>query len=291
MTPETRIRQIQQFIGRMPSLSTTVTKVLEVCNSPSTSPHDLNRVISLDPVLTGQMLKLINSAYYGVANRITSLTRAIIMLGVNTVKNMVLATSVLGSFKVNAGLSRQAIDQYWTHCLGVGVAAKAIARFKNVPAIEQEEYFVGGLLHDLGKLPIMACFPDAYELAINRAEAEQVPFYRMEVTDFGFDHCIAGRLIVAKWKLGAGIGDAVVRHHDPVLSKMAPNFLFDTICLANQTVHLLQLQGTARLGGDRKLTRYLAQRCKVDPEVIFSLKETIEIEIQKAMIFLQVAKG
>ena len=78
MTSEIRLKRIQQFIGRMPSLS-TVAKVLDICNNPGASANDLNRVISYDPVLTAQVLKLINSAYYGLPNRITSLVRAIIM--------------------------------------------------------------------------------------------------------------------------------------------------------------------------------------------------------------------
>ncbi|HQP12654.1 MAG TPA: HDOD domain-containing protein, partial [Candidatus Omnitrophota bacterium] len=79
---------IQNYISRMPSLSTTVTKVLEICNKPTTSPNDLNRVIALDPVLTGRVLKVVNSAYYSMDNEVTSLTRAIILLGLNTVKNL-----------------------------------------------------------------------------------------------------------------------------------------------------------------------------------------------------------
>ncbi|GAB1484239.1 hypothetical protein MASR2M78_30570 [Treponema sp.] len=80
------VRKIENYIQKMPSLPTTVAKVLEVCNNPRTSPADLNHVISLDPVLVGRVLKLINSAYYGLGQQVTSLVRAIIMLGINTVK-------------------------------------------------------------------------------------------------------------------------------------------------------------------------------------------------------------
>ena len=96
---ESRLQVIRDYIDRMPSLSTTVTKVLEVCNKPNTAPNDLNKVISLDPVLTGNVLKLINSAYYSLPNQITSLARAIIMLGINTVKNLALSTAILGTLK------------------------------------------------------------------------------------------------------------------------------------------------------------------------------------------------
>ncbi|HIP82374.1 MAG TPA: HDOD domain-containing protein, partial [Desulfocapsa sulfexigens] len=78
---------MNRFIKRIPSLSTTVGKVVEICSRTDASPNELNKVISLDPVLTGQVLRLINSAYYSLVNKVTSLTRAITMLGMNTVKN------------------------------------------------------------------------------------------------------------------------------------------------------------------------------------------------------------
>lgn len=94
---ERQRRDIERFINKMPSLSTTVGKVLEICSRTDASPNELNKVISLDPVLTGQVLKLINSAYYSLVNKVTSLTRAITMLGMNTVKNMALSTAIIRS--------------------------------------------------------------------------------------------------------------------------------------------------------------------------------------------------
>ena len=92
-----KLEKIRLFVDKMPSLSTTVSKVLEICSRPDTVPNDLNRVVSLDPVLAGQVLKLINSAYYSLMNKVTSLTRAIIMLGLNTVKNLALSTAIIRS--------------------------------------------------------------------------------------------------------------------------------------------------------------------------------------------------
>ncbi|MDR0496536.1 MAG: HDOD domain-containing protein, partial [Treponema sp.] len=87
-------KSLKDFIKNMPSLPTSVTKVMEICNNPQTSPADLNQVISLDPVLMGRVLKLINSAYYGLGQQVKSLARAIIMLGMNTVKNLALSSAV-----------------------------------------------------------------------------------------------------------------------------------------------------------------------------------------------------
>ena len=90
---ERYLKKIQAYIARMPSLSTTVIKVLETCNDPRASANDLHRIISFDPVLTARVLKLINSAYYSLGVPITSLTRALVMLGLNTVKNLALSFS------------------------------------------------------------------------------------------------------------------------------------------------------------------------------------------------------
>ena len=118
---------IQGYISRMPSLPITVSKILQICNDPRTSPVDLNQVISLDPVLMGRVMKLINSAYYSLPNQITSLVRAIIMLGINTVKNLALSTAVLGNLTGKGNFQALNIDGFWRHSLCVGVTAKLIA--------------------------------------------------------------------------------------------------------------------------------------------------------------------
>jgi HD-like signal output (HDOD) protein len=96
---EGEIRQlVRDYVDQMPPLPASVTKVLQLCRDPKTSPHDLNRVISFDPVLLGRVMNLINSAYYGFHQEITSLVRAIIMLGINTIKNLALSTAILSTF-------------------------------------------------------------------------------------------------------------------------------------------------------------------------------------------------
>jgi putative nucleotidyltransferase with HDIG domain len=289
MTPETRIKRINQFIGRMPSLSTTVSKVLEVCNNPNASANDLNRVISYDPVLTGQMLKLINSAYYGLPNRITSLTRAIIMLGINTVKNLVLATSVLAGCKGLSNPRHLTINDFWAHCLCVGVLSKLIAARAGISSIEREEYFVAGLLHDLGKLPMMACFPDLYSKAVQAAKDKNIQLFEYETMHIGFNHCQVGVLIAGKWKLGETMQAAINKHHiqeglDGTVS------LVGSIGLANQLANYFKV-GTA---GDQFVDP-LSLKTRLDMmglciETLTGLKAQMESEIEKAKVFLQMAE-
>ena len=194
-------QQIQNYIERMPGFSTTVTKVMDVCNRPATSSHDLNRVISLDPVLTGKVLKLVNSAYYSMGREVTSLTHAIILLGINTVKNLALSTAVLECIGGKDPFRCLSMDDFWVHSLGVGVISRSFARLMGIPVTDQEEYFVAGLLHDLGKIPLNHCCPEAYKNAIEAANREQKTLYDAEKTHLGLDHCIVGGLIAKKWRL------------------------------------------------------------------------------------------
>ena len=205
-------RKIQDYILQMPSLPTTATKVMQVCNTATPSPNDLNRVISLDPVLTGKVLQLINSAYYVRRNKVTSLTRAIIILGINTIKNIVLSSAIVKCMDTAAKSAAMDMDQFWSHSIHVGVAARLIAKAMKIPTREQEFYFLAGLMHDLGKIPLSSQFPKQYEHSVNQAGHGDI--CEVEERLIGLNHCHTGRMIAEKWKLGDEIGEALTFHHD-----------------------------------------------------------------------------
>jgi HD-like signal output (HDOD) protein len=203
-------REIEKFISKMPSLSTTVGKVMEICSRTDASPNELNKVISLDPVLTGQVLKLINSAYYSLVNKVTSLTRAITMLGMNTVKNMALSTAIIRSVAGAKKSKALPTKKFWAHSIGAGVSAKLLGEVKGVPVMEREELFLAGLLHDLGKVP----FGDEYIEVLNIAKYEQLPLRQVELDVLGIDHQEVGFMIAEKWKLNTVITTCIGSHHD-----------------------------------------------------------------------------
>ena len=205
--------RIDRYIRSMPSLPTTVAKVLEVCNNPQTSPADLNHVISLDPVLVGRVLKLINSAYYGLNQQVTNLVRAIIMLGINTVKNLALSTAVMGTLSSRKDFQGLNMEGFWRHSLCVGVAAKILARQRGIDPKQVEEYFTAGLLHDIGKIPLNAVLSKEYMLTVSVADRERISLFRAEEKTLGMNHAQAGAMIVKAWRLEGPVGDAIVNHH------------------------------------------------------------------------------
>ena len=279
-----KLEKIRLFVDKMPSLSTTVSKVLEICSRPDTVPNDLNRVVSLDPVLAGQVLKLINSAYYSLMNKVTSLTRAIIMLGLNTVKNLALSTAIIRSVSQAKKSRALPIRAFWAHSIAVGVMAKLLAAGRGLSLAEREEYFVAGLLHDLGKIPI----GDEYTEVLARVETAQEPLVTVEQQVLGLDHEEVGAMIATKWKLNAVLTDAICHHHAPELAAAAHRDLVATVALADFYVCLFDIGDAGNRYPDPSRLGSLLAQCQLAWDDLVDLAASVEAEIRKAEIFLQI---
>ena len=285
------LKKIKAYIVRMPSLSTTVVKVLETCNNPQASANDLKRVISLDPVLTGRVLRLINSAYFSLGKPTTSLTRAIIMLGVNTVKNLALSFTILDNLKDQGSCKSFSADEFWRHSLCVGVVAKLIANFKGLSGTGQEEYFVAGLLHDLGKLPLRSQFPEAYYRVCGNVNSGQRALYVNECRSLGIDHGTVGSIIAEKWRLGSTLVDSLSYHHSPG-DASDKNFEFvSSVELANQLSLHLNIGNAGDHFVDHSKTTLLMGELGLDREILTDIQSTVPGEIERAKLFLEVAQN
>ncbi len=290
ITESQRLKTIQRYIARMPSLSTTVTKVMETCNDPAVSPNDLNRVISLDPVLTGQVIKLVNSAYYSLVNQVTSLTRAIIMLGINTIKNLALSLSVLDSLKSKTAFKAFNIDEFWSHSICVGVSAKLIASAAGIPANEREEFFVAGLLHDLGKIPLNSCYPDDYLSVVKSVKSDNIPLHTAEQTLFGLNHCQVGGIIAEKWTLNQNISNALNYHHFPGADEIEDKKFLTIITLADMIAHMMTIADWDQISLEGSAIESLSGRINIDLATFKNLKQPVAAELAKARSFLQITE-
>lgn len=284
-----RLAIIQTYINKMPSLPITVSKILQICNDPKTSPADLNQVISLDPVLMGRVMKLINSAYYSLNNQITSLVRAIIMLGINTVKNLALSTAVLGNLGKKANFQALNIDGFWRHSLCVGVTAKLIAQRRRRDAKTLEEYFVAGLLHDIGKIPLNNKLPAEYVEGLALTDREHLPLYLAEERTMEVNHCEVGRMIIKSWNLGPQMGDTIFFHHflDSYPGQHRDYLL--TVAAANYFANANNIG----FSGDRwpePLPEAAFKELGITWDDLEALEGLVTKEIEKAKIFLQVAE-
>jgi HD-like signal output (HDOD) protein len=277
-------KQVEKFIRRIPSLSTTVGKVLEICSKVDASPNELNKVIALDPVLTGQVLKLINSAYYSLVNKVTSLTRAITMLGLNTVKNMALSTAII---RTVSGAKKSKVlptKKFWAHSISVGVSAKLLAQVKDIPLMEREEYFISGLLHDLGKIP----FDDDYIHVMSMAKREQIPLIEAERQLMGIDHQEVGLMIAEKWRLNKAISSCIGNHHD--VDQLDEEYQRQAafVALGNVYTGIYDIGFAGDLYPSEKEVEKLLDLTELNWLEFADIRDDIDTEIQKAQIFLQI---
>jgi putative nucleotidyltransferase with HDIG domain len=280
--------RLNRYIDSMPSLSITVAKVLEVVKNPQVTAKDLNKVINLDPVLMGRVLKLVNSAYYGLSNKVTSLVTAIIMLGINTIKNLALSTAVLANVKSKSHFKALNVDGFWRHSIGVGAAAKLISGKFGIPQNMREEYFIGGLLHDIGKIPLNDVFDQDYLKVIRAADMQKVPLIQMENEMLGINHTEVGRMIAEKWKLSSETFDCILNHHDPHQAQQDNFKLVSAVYIANAYCNLNEI-GFSGNRFSAKMDMTILQNTGITLEFLDDLFDTISEEVEKASIFLHVS--
>lgn len=279
-------RRVREYVGGMPSLPTTVSKVLEVCNNPKTSPIDLDRVIQLDPVLMGRVLKLINSAYYSLGSQVTSLVRAIIMLGVNTVKNLALSSAVLDRVSSKKDFRALNMEGFWRHSLCVGVTAKLIAKERGVDAKSLEEYFAAGLLHDIGKIPLNNALADEYVQTMALADRERISLAAAELRILGMDHCEAGGVVADSWKLTGAIADTVRWHHDLQGYSGEYGDILRTVAVGD---FYANREGIGFSGNryPEKVTPETFSLLGIERSMLDELDEPVNAAIEKAKVFLK----
>lgn len=228
---------IIEKIDTIPTLPVIVNRLNSVIYSPQTSAKEVSKILSMDPALSSKILRIVNSAFYGLPNRITSVTHAIIMLGFNTVKNIAISSSVLDIFKKEA-TDVNRLKEIWKHSIGVASAAKVIA--KNLGQVVLEEFFMSGLLHDIGYIALFVYQYEKFLEFVEKSKSSADSTIVLEKSIFGYDHQEIGGYLFQKWNMPKVLEEAVSFHHEPLLAR-EHNFAVDIICVADNIARALSL--------------------------------------------------
>lgn len=205
-------------IHDLPTLPLVAHQINIESQSDTFTAHTLGVIIERDPPLTSKVLRLANSAYYGFARQVASIDRAVVLLGANTIKNLALTVSVLKVFSEQE-MPAVDLDGLWQHCIGCAVAAKAIARIMDLSLAENA--FLGGIIHDIGKIVLINMFPDKMQEVLRRMDASNVSQSEAEKTVFGFNHQAAGVILAEKWNFPKIYSEIIRLHHTPPLKKLS----------------------------------------------------------------------
>ncbi len=193
----------------LPVMPPVAAEVMKKAEDPDTDLPSLTALISRDAALVVRVLKIANSSFYSMPRKITTVQQAIVLLGYSTLRSVVVAAAIKDVF-ARFGLAERLL---WEHAVAAGVASSLLAQ--DVGGLARDEALVGGLLHDVGKLLMYAEAEGKYQEVMRVVYAEGADPIQAETDVFGFDHCEAGRLLLAKWKLPERLSNAVGAHHDP----------------------------------------------------------------------------
>ena len=211
--------QLQKIVEEskdLPTLSTVVTKVGEMVRDPRVSAAEVGRAISEDQALTAKVLKLVNSSFYGFPQRVNNITRAIVILGFNRVRNLALTASVLSALPKRHGPF--SVASFWAHSVATAIASDSIARIMRF-ASEEEDAFVSGLLHDIGKLASIHLFRPEFEEVMEAVVEKNYLMVEAEQGVMGVTHANVGGWLSQRWNFPESIAASIRMHHQPELAR------------------------------------------------------------------------
>ena len=207
-------RELKQFVGDLPTLPVVFQELFSRMQDPDAQVSELADVISKDPALTAKILKMVNSAFYGRPSQISTISRAVIIMGFQAVRSAALAVSVFERFKsLESAAVEFSLDLFWRHSIGVSCVAKQLSHV--LGRCQPEDAFVAGLLHDTGKLVMLQHFPEDVDDLTRAAGEQQLTWRACEEVLFPINHATIGRELFRAWDFPAGVIEAVACHHEP----------------------------------------------------------------------------
>ncbi len=201
-------------ISHIATLPEITLKIIELVENPRSTAQDLNKLISNDPALVSRILKVVNSAFYGLPGQIGSINRAIVLLGLNAVKNIVIAASLAKLFRGGRVSPHFSAKDLWTHSIAVGVLSKMIV--VKINNTLPDEAFLAGLIHDMGILVELQAFREPLVEIAERAAKEDAPCIAIEQQVIGVDHQALGAALTTKWKFPRSFQYVTGHHHNPM---------------------------------------------------------------------------
>jgi len=208
------LKQLAARIDSLPSLPTLYAELVEALKSEDSSVQQIGDIISKDPGLTTKILKMVNSSFFGLLQRVSNPAKAVSLLGLDLVQTIVLASGTFEKFN-KLKLKGVSIERMWDHAMATALLAKTIAQEACLDRADVDTAFMAGLLHDIGKLLIAANMPDEYRSVTDHMSANGCSMASSENQMIGTTHAAIGAYLLGLWGLPDPIIEAVALHHDP----------------------------------------------------------------------------
>jgi len=203
-------RKKVEKLSNLPTLPILLQKFTMMIKNPKISMDDFGKELSKDQALTSKILKLVNSAFYGFPGRISTVTHALVLLGHDALKGLIITSSIFEDISPEA-------YPLWRHSVAVSLTSRAIASELSLPDVE--EFAVAGLLHDIGKVILHIEASEEYREVIKHANSTEQPIWKTESEIMGFDHASIGLWVSEEWTLPKKLSVPIGYHHKPGIPK------------------------------------------------------------------------
>jgi len=271
---DTNKKKIIEKIDALPTLPVITMKILECIDDPHSSADDLKKIITKDPSTSARVLSLANSAYYGYTGQIEDITRAVVILGFDTIIDVALSVSLSSILAPNVNYLAVSMKELWKHCIATGEVCR-LATEEGLYT-HKEKAFLIGLTHDIGKIVNACLFPSEFNTAIEDARFDEKFICDTEKNVLGFSHTDAGKWLAHKWNLPPSISASIQFHHEP--EKTPEEYQWE-VTLAHFADYIVKFTGIGDSGDNNKLpeiSRLTDSILGIDEEKINSFAQKLE---------------
>ncbi len=289
-----RILELIGGIDSLPTLPHVASQIMDMAMSSGSSIRNIAEILSKDPSLASKVLKVANSAFYGLKQQVNSLELALVVLGMHEINHLVLSVSVFSAFadkEDKTGFSR---EKFWEHSAACGHFARILCKKLKETTLGGEA-FVGGLLHDIGKIVLDEFSHDTFIGILQEAQEKNTGVYEIETEKLGFSHADIGAVLAEKWNLPPSVVDVIQNHHEPLNATNSP-FLVAVVRIADLFCKAKEIG----FGCDRKpfileedISWEIIQKTKPELKNLDIEKFTYELddEVEKVKEFVSINRG
>jgi len=258
----------------LPHITIQLTKLISDENS---TMQDFEKMIKMDPTLVLRILRGANSPYYGLRQKVNSISRAVVVIGINNLRNMVVTEGLKDMFRGNNGKNAFSRNRLWLHCAAVSICSQMI--MERIFGLNGEDAFLCGILHDIGMIVEDQTAPDLFSRVCNTYYETSTPITDYEKDIIGTDHCEIGHLLAKDWQLPSDVQEGIKCHHK-TLDNVSPSSLTGVIQLAEYIAS--HLDYTAIPGMKAKPSPPLADHIRNNVKEYKALARDLPDEMSKA---------
>jgi HD-like signal output (HDOD) protein len=211
-------KRLEQSLKELPPLPTAVAKVLDETNRQEPDMHKIDEIVSGDQALASKVLRIVNSAYYGLSRQVTSVGQAVLILGIQQIRTITLSVGSISAFSSNGPVDSDGMRRFWQHSFATAAACTALCNKLNVDRRTSDETSTIGILHDVGRMFFFCNFKPSYQKLVAKARLAGTTYEDEENSFLGDTHAGIGAIVADKWELPESIVDGIRGHEGPFTS-------------------------------------------------------------------------